>query len=53
MMNKIKLLELKGQIQEQYIANIESNNWARTGFLRGELAMIDRLLKEFDKEWTS
>lgn len=45
-MERIKLLEKKSQLQEQYICSLETNNYARTSFLRGKLALLDELLRE-------
>lgn len=47
---RLNLLTMKGDIQGQYIASIETNNFSRTAFLRGELSIIDRMLKEFEKQ---
>jgi hypothetical protein len=48
MIDRLYLLELRGKIQNEYIASLESANYTRTSFLRGELAIISQLLKEVD-----
>jgi len=47
-MDRLKLLEKKSQLQEQYICSLETNNYARTSFLRGKLALLNELLMESD-----
>lgn len=46
MIDKIKLLEKKADLQAQYIQALESNNFYRTSFLRGQLTLIEALLHD-------
>ena len=45
-MNKLKLLEKKLLVQEEYSQALETNNTFKASYLRGKLALIDELLKE-------
>ena len=45
-MDRLKLLEKKLLIQEEYMAALETQNSIRASFLRGKLVLLEELIKE-------